>query len=101
MSVRPRIDLDGVALFGEGDPLMPLASFRYRTVDGLLLLIPESGEELVRWPDVREAQLDLASGTLAIRFDEAYARRQNWLRGSSTLEGRWTDRIILTQPLAG
>ena len=68
MAGRPRIDLDGVALADERDDTMVLAIFRYRTREGLVLLMPESGEFLVPWSVVDGAEVDL--------FDVRFARTQ-------------------------
>jgi len=71
---------------------MPLASFRRRTVEGLLLLIPESADLLIPWEVVVEARIDLLRGRVQIEFREDYARRQPWLRGATQLSGNWLDR---------
>lgn len=91
---RPRIDLDGVALHAESDPHMVIAIFRHRSTDGLVLLIPESADVVVPWPDVKRASLDLASGDVRLELDADYVRGQNWLRGATTLVGRWMDRYV-------
>jgi len=93
--MRPRIDLDGVALCDERDPHMVVAIFRYRTTEGLVLLVPESADELVPWSEVRATTLDLKSGTLAVELEPAYVGARNWLRGATRLTGRWTDRVLL------
>ena len=93
---RPRIDLDGVALHADGNPHMVVAIFRYRTTDGLVLLIPESADVVVPWPKVKRASLDLASGDVAVELDEAYVRGENWLRGATKLVGKWMDRYVKT-----
>lgn len=95
MNPRPRIDLDGVSLVDEAKPPMVLAIFRYRTADGLALLIPESAEVLVPWAQVEEASLDLAAGTVRIRLREEYGARESWLRGARVLVGTWTDRFVM------
>ena len=95
MKERPRIDLDGVSLTDEANPHMILAIFRYRTTEGLILLIPESAEVTVPWTEVEGADLDLQSGFLRIRLKEAYVASQNWLRGARRLTGRWTDRFVM------
>src|SRR4051812_9698417 len=91
MQARPRIDLEGVALSDERTPYMVVAIFRYRTTEGLVLLIPESADVLVSWTDVVEAGLDLKTGRVRIRLDDGYVASQNWLRGASLLVGEWTD----------
>ena len=97
MKERPRIDLDGVSLTDEQNSLMVLAIFRYRTTDGLILLIPESAEVTVAWSDIESADLDLRSGFLRIRLAESYVASQNWLRGARQLVGRWTDRLLMSR----
>ena len=93
MAGRPRIDLDGVALADERDDTMVLAIFRYRTQEGLVLLMPESGEFLVPWSAVAAADVHLPSGGLSIRFEPEFAQGKAWLRGATTLTGRWVDRF--------
>jgi hypothetical protein len=95
MNARPRIDLDGVSLVDADRPPMVLAIFRYRTADGLVLLIPESADVLVSWEHVEEAALDLKAGTVRIVLRSSYAERQNWLRSARTLSGSWTDRFVM------
>jgi hypothetical protein len=94
MSQRPRIDLDGVTLSDVDNPYMPLAVFRYRTVEGLVLLVPESAEVLVPWRDIEEARLDLLRGELRIRFRPEVVARENWLRGAESVTGDWLDRYV-------
>lgn len=101
MTTRPRIDLDGVPLSDETNPHMVVAVFRYRTTDGLLLLIPESADVLVPWSAVESASLDLADGAVRISCKEEYVRSQNWLRGARRLTGRWLDRYTMPPPGAG
>lgn len=95
MTARPRIDLDGVDLTDLKNPDMVVAIFRYRTVEGLLMLIPESADVLVEWRHVEEASLDLKTGAVKIRLAADYVRTQNWLRGATTLVGRWLDRFTM------
>jgi hypothetical protein len=93
---RPRIDLDGVALV---DPERPgsnvIAVFRHRTTEGLVILMPESGELVVPWAVVQSAALDLASGALRIDLDPRYTAQEVWLRGAKSLTGRWLDRFTM------
>jgi hypothetical protein len=94
MSRRPRIDLDGVPLTDENNPYMPLCIFRHRTTEGLVLLIPESAEVLVKWTDVEEAAISLTDGSVRLRFTPGYVAAQNWLRGAETVVGYWLDRYV-------
>ncbi len=96
MQGRPRIDLDGVALVDERNPHMVVAVFRYRTTEGLILLVPESTDVLVPWARVESAILDLARGKVEVRLDPAYVATQNWLRGARVLGGIWLDRHTMT-----
>ncbi len=93
MAGRPRIDLDGVSLADERDDTMVLAIFRYRTTEGLVLLMPESGEFLVPWSALEAADVNLPTGGLTVRFKPDYARGKAWLRGATVLTGRWVDRL--------
>ena len=101
MSERPRIDLDGVDLHDARNDKMPLAVFRYRTTRGLILLVPESAELLVEWKDIRGARVDLKSGNIAIDLLESYVEGENWLRGATTLVGKWVDRFVLDEDVLG
>ena len=96
MKARPRIDLDGVPLFAEGREGGVLAIMRYRTTEGLELLMPESGDFVVPWAHVDSASVDLAQGSLRVTFDAEWAASENWLRGASVLVGTWTDRMLRT-----
>jgi len=97
MATRPRIDLDGVSLVDESGPSMVLAVFRYRTTEGLILLLPESADLLVPWDGIEATALDLKAGTLRVTFTKEYAGRQSWLRGARVLAGTWTDRLAMTR----
>jgi len=92
MDARPRIDLDGVALSDEKNPHMVVAIFRYRTTEGLQLLIPESADVMVPWSEVVSAGLDLKTGEMSLTLSPTYVKSQNWLRGAERLTGRWLDR---------
>jgi hypothetical protein len=94
MKARPRIDLDGVPLSGEGADGDVLAIMRYRTTEGLELLMPESGDFLIPWDVIQSADVDLAAGLLRVTFEPAWAADENWLRGSRVLIGTWTDRML-------
>lgn len=96
MNMRPRIDLDGVALADETNPHMVVAVFRYRTTEGLQLLIPESADVLVPWSAIEDASLDMKDGHVRVTFAESYVRDQNWLRGARRLAGRWMDRFTMS-----
>jgi hypothetical protein len=95
MDKRPRIDLDGVTLSNPDGPAAAVAVFRYRTVEGLVLSMPESADVLVAWEHVEAADLSLASGRLTITFRAEFAASANWLGGVRTLEGQWTDRLTI------
>jgi hypothetical protein len=95
MRARPRIDLDGVSLVDLTNPPMVVAIFRYRTAEGLILLVPESADVLVPWEHVEEARLDLVAGRIVIRLSAAYVERESWLRGAQSLVGTWTDRYVM------
>jgi hypothetical protein len=93
--MRPRIDLDGVSLIDEAAPPMVVAIFRYRTKDGVILLVPESADVLVPWEHVDDARVDLKRGTVTLDLAPAYVAQQSWLRGARRLVGTWTDRLVL------
>jgi len=96
--VRPiRIDLDGVPLDDEDG--RTTAIFRYRTVDGVLLGLPESVDVMVPFSDLTEATLDLVTGTVRLRFHDDAAPRHRWLGPARVLAGLWTDRRLLTRAL--
>jgi hypothetical protein len=98
MSARPRIDLDGVSLADEARAPSPMvvAIFRYRTAEGLVLLVPESAEVLVPFAEIEESRLDLATGAVRLVFRPGYVERQGWLRGARVLVGTWTDRFVMS-----
>lgn len=98
LNARPRIDLDGVALHDQSNADMVVAIFRYRTLEGLLLLIPESADVLVPWAAVESARLDLADGILTLSIRPEFVAAQNWLRGARVLVGRWLDRYTMEKP---
>ncbi len=94
---RPRIDLNGVPLVNADKPDgATILIFRYRTTDGLIVLIPESADELIPWASVEAASLDLASGRVQGRVEPAFAQAHPWMRGAVRLEGQWTDRLAMT-----
>ena len=94
MKARPRIDLDGIPLYRDGGDGGMLAVMRYRTTEGLELLMPESGDFLIPWAHIKDAQVDLTTGCLRIEFDADWASHENWLRGATVLVGAWTDRML-------
>lgn len=94
MTQRPRIDLDGVTLHDANNPYMPLAVFRFRTTEGLVLLLPESADILVPFTQIDEATLDLKKGELRIRLSESYLAKESWARGAKELVGEWLDRFV-------
>jgi hypothetical protein len=95
MTQRPRIDLDGVTLHDANNPYMPLAVFRFRTTEGLVLLVPESADVIVPFSVIENAELDLKKGELRIRLAESYVAKESWLRGAQELTGEWLDRFVL------
>lgn len=92
---RPRIDLEGVALADERFPHQVVAIFRYRTTEGLVLLIPESADVVVPWEHVLDAELDLKSGRIRLELEYNWSGDQNWLRGARVLTGQWLDRFTM------
>jgi len=95
MNKRPRIDLDGVPLVDEENPSTTLVIFRFRTTQGLTMLMPESAEFSIPWASVRSADLDLLSGTFRISLTPEYIAQHNWVRGAETLSGQWIDRVTM------
>lgn len=95
MKKRPRIDLEGVTLAHPDSPSAVVAIFRYRTIEGAVLCVPESADILVPWASLEKAELDLATGHVSLTFADAFVRSANWLRGAKTLSGTWTDRVAL------
>jgi len=95
MNKRPRIDLDGVTLSVPDGPSAAVAIFRYRTVEGLVLSMPESADVVIAWEHVEQADVSLSSGTVTIVFTDAFANAANWLGGVRMLRGQWTDRLTL------
>ena len=93
MDNRPRIDLDGVTLRDPDGPAAAVAIFRYSTVEGLVLSMPESADIVVAWEHIAQANLSLATGKLSVSFTESFAVDANWLGGVRRLEGQWTDRM--------
>lgn len=90
---RFRLDLDGVDLKdGNGRVVCIL---RWRTLQGLVLRLPESTDVIVPWRLVAEANLDLAEGTVRLRFAPEAERELPWLQSWHRLEGSWTDRRVL------
>jgi len=96
MSARPRIDLDGVPLVDEHHPPMVIAVLRYRTTEGIVLLVPESADVLVPWQHVESATVNLATGEVRVVLRAPFVERQPWLRGAGSLVGRWTDRYEMS-----
>lgn len=96
MAERFRLDLDGVELKdGNGRVVCIL---RWRTVQGLVLRLPESVDTIVPWRLVAESVLDLQGGTVRVRFAPDAGREISWLQGWSELNGQWTDRAELEAP---
>ncbi|MBK6686599.1 MAG: hypothetical protein IPG45_19175 [Deltaproteobacteria bacterium] len=94
--MRSRIDLDGVSLTDPANPYMTLAVFRFRTKEGVVLLIPESAEKLVPWSAIERASVDLVAGKVEIGLAPDYVAKESWLRGARHLTGEWLDRRVLT-----
>jgi hypothetical protein len=99
--VRSRIDLDGIPLTDPTNPYMTLAVFRFRTEEGLVLLIPESAETLVRWAHVEQAAIDLVAGRVELSLRPDFVAGQSWLRGARQLTGEWLDRQVLSAKSLG
>ena len=95
MNKKPRIDLDGVSLVDEVNPSTTLAIFRFRTTQGLMMLMPESAEFFIPKEAVASAKLDLMTGTVRIRLTPEYIGQNNWVRGATVLSGKWMDRVRL------
>jgi hypothetical protein len=96
MAERFRLDLDGVELKdGNGRVVCIL---RWRTVQGLVLRLPESVDTIVPWRLVAEASLDLQAGTARVRFQPGASKELSWLQTWSELNGQWTDRADLEAP---
>jgi hypothetical protein len=95
MNKRPRIDLDGLTLHATDGPSETVAVVRYRTVEGLVLGMPESVDILVPWSAIDRADLCLQTGDIAVNFSDAFVKKTNWLGGKNELAGRWIDRLTL------
>ena len=93
---RMRIDLDGVPLVDANGRVTCL--FRYRTVDGLVLRLPESVDVTVPWEHVEAASLDLSSGQMRLQFRPGAGKVATFLAGIVQLTGEWTDRAVLRRP---
>jgi hypothetical protein len=91
-----RLDLDGVDLKdGNGRVVLIL---RWRTVQGLVVRLPESTDLLVPWRLISDARLDLAEGTMRVRFIPGAKKELSWLGSWEELNGEWTDRKVLEAP---
>jgi hypothetical protein len=96
MAERFRLDLDGVALKdGNGRVVCIL---RWRTVQGLVLRLPESTDVLVPWRLLAEATIDLGAGTARLRFAPNARQELPWIQSWTELNGEWTDRQLLDAP---
>jgi hypothetical protein len=93
---RFRLDLDGVELKDDNGRVVCIV--RWRTVQGLLLRLPESVDVLVPWKLIREARVDLAQGTVRVDFVPTARSELPWLQSWTSLEGEWTDRQVLSEP---
>jgi hypothetical protein len=88
-----RMDLEGVALKDPSGRV--LCVFRYRTTAGILVNLPESVDVTIPWGVIDDAQVDLKSGQVRIRFNRTEGRPR-WLEDVDVVEGTWTDRGLLT-----
>jgi hypothetical protein len=95
MEKRPRIDLDGLTLHATEGPSETIAVLRYRTVEGLVIGMPESVDIVVPWDAIERADLCLQTGRVAVSFSASFVAKTNWLGGKRELEGRWIDRVKL------
>src|SRR5262245_53693980 len=96
MAERFRLDLDGVELKdGNGRVVCIL---RWRTVQGLVIRLPEGVDITVPWRLVAEASLDLQAGSARVRFAPGAARELTGLQTWSELAGQWIDRADLEAP---
>lgn len=93
---RMRIDLEGVPLKSPQGRVMCI--FRFRTIEGLVLAIPESVDVTIPWSAIKEAILDLVTGHIKLSFHSETSSRPRWLGEVETVEGEWTDRQILSEP---
>jgi hypothetical protein len=95
---RFRLDLDGVEMKdGNGRVVCIL---RWRTLQGLVLRLPESVDVIVPWRLLVEAGLDLAGGGVRLRFSPDARKELTWLQSWTELNGEWTDRQVLDTPPA-
>jgi hypothetical protein len=93
---RFRLDLDGVDLKdGNGRVVCIL---RWRTVQGLVLRLPESTDVTVPWKLVDSARLDLSEGSVRVAFKPEARKELSWLGTWTELNGEWTDRSVLEAP---
>lgn len=93
---RFRLDLDGVDLKDESGRVVCI--LRWRTVQGLVLRLPESTDVIVPWRLVEEASLDLAEGGVQVRFTATASTELPWLSTGAQLKGEWTDLRRLETP---
>ncbi len=95
-SERFRLDLDGVEMKdGNGRVVCIL---RWRTVNGLVLRLPESVDVVVPWRLISQAHLDLRGGGVRLAFAPDARNELRWLQSWTELTGEWTDRTELRGP---
>jgi hypothetical protein len=93
---RFRLDLDGVDL---KDPKgRVVCILRWRTLQGLVLRLPESTDVIVPWRLIESASLDLSEGAVRVRFVPTAGSELSWLKPWSELQGEWTDLRRLEAP---
>ena len=47
----------------------------------------------MEWAHVSAAEIDTITGTVRIELDPGFVAKEHWLRGATTLVGRWMDRL--------
>ena len=90
------LDLDGVELKDKNGRVVCI--LRWRTVQGLVMRLPESVDVLVPWELLEDARVDLAGGSVRVAFASHAREKLPWLQSWRSLEGEWTDRQKLSGP---
>jgi hypothetical protein len=93
---RFRLDLDGVDLKDPNGRVVCI--LRWRTMQGLVLRLPESTDVTVPFRLLAEAQVDLLQGTVHLKFTADARRELPWLQSTTELAGEWTDRLLRAGP---